>query len=236
LYGNGQPGLYHLTKNQHIEKYRNMTVEEIKKLAEQYDIEGDGAEYEVLLEQAERVKDVPGIVCEIGGLWGFGTFLLMNAMGNDKKYLLIDPYGNIPYDDVFGSTRRWNYSNKVKATMMMNIGRWCAEKEYDFYFYPMTDLEFMRRFADGIPVFDENPIGMTEYCLVHVDGPHTTPLVMRETEFFIPRVALGGAIVFDDIGQYDHRPVDQLMKVSGFRSDIHGRTHKWSYVKEKHIL
>jgi len=213
-----------------------MTVEEIKKLAEKYDIEGDGAEYEVLLGSAEKIKNVPGIVCEIGGLHGFGTFLLMNAIGKHKKYLMIDPYGNIPYDDVFGSTRRWNYSNTVKANMMANLGRWCAEKEYDFYFYPMTDIEFMRRFADGVPVFDEDPVGITEYCLVHVDGPHTTPLVIREAEFFIPRMALGGVIVFDDIGQYDHAPVDRLMKERGFRLDIAGRTHKLGYVKERHTL
>jgi len=213
-----------------------MTVDEIKELAAQYGIEGDGAEYEILLEQAIQVKDVPGIVCEIGGLHGFGTFLLMNAMGTDKKYLLIDPYGNILYDDVFGSTRRWEYTNKVKATMMMNLGKWCAEKDYDFYFYPMTDTEFMRRFADGIPVFDENPIGMTQYCLVHIDGPHTIPLVLREVEFFIPRITLGGTIVFDDIQQYDHRPVDQVMLQSGFRRNLMGRTHKMSYIKEQHMI
>jgi len=213
-----------------------MTVDEIKELAKQYGIEGDGAEYEVLQAQAAEVKDVPGIVCEIGGLHGFGTFLLMNTMGKNKKYLLVDPYGNIPYDDVFGSTRRWNYSNVVKANMMANMGRWCAENEYDFYFYPITDFEFMRRFADGVPVFDEDPIGITQYCLVHIDGPHTTQLVMREAEFFISRISLWGAIVFDDVAQYNHAPVDKLMRENGFRFGAHGRTHKIGYVKERHVL
>jgi hypothetical protein len=215
-----------------------MIIEEIQKLAVQYNITGDGAEYEILLEQAEHALDAPGVVCEIGGLHGFGSFLMMCVLGNSKKYLLVDPYGNIPYDDVFGSTRRWNYSNKVKSEMMMNLGRWCAENNYDFYFYPMTDIEFMRRFADGIPMFDENPSIVTQYCLVHIDGPHTTPLVIQEAEFFIPRIALGGAIVFDDAAQYDHGPVHQLMIRSGFRWDCHRQVphHKMGYLKEAHVL
>ena len=211
------------------------TVQELIELAKQYNIDGDGTEYEVLYEASEKSFAVPGLVCEIGLRRGFGTFLMMNVVGNHKHYIAVDPFGDIPYKDG-GGEMIWDYSNLMKAQTMQSIYKWCEDNSFDLYFYPLEDTEFFARFADGVPVYDTSKGIETEYSLVHIDGPHTMELVMNETKFFVSRMAKGGYIVYDDIVQYDHGPIDSYLLSNGFVRDIVGRTHKVGYKKHENII
>ena len=206
------------------------TLQELQELAKEYKIDGDGAEYEILYEAANRSFLVEGIVCEIGLRRGFGTFLMMNVVGSHKHYIAVDPYGDIPYEDVAGALI-WDYSNLMKAQTLQAMYKWCEENKFDFTFYSMEDSEFFARFSDGVPVYSSSKVIAHSYSLVHLDGPHTQELVMKETEFFMPRMARGGYIVYDDIGQYGHQPVDAVLLANGFSRDISGKTHKIAYRK-----
>ena len=206
------------------------TLAELVELAKKYNIDGDGAEYEILYEGADKSHKVPGLVCEIGLRRGFGTFLMMNVVGNHKHYIAVDPYGDIPYQDVAG-TILWDYSNLMKAQTQQAMYKWCEEKNYDFSFYPIEDTEFFKRFEDGVPVYCGSKSIEDKYSLVHLDGPHTNEIVMVETSFFMPRMNQGGIIVYDDIGQYNHQKVDYHLLLNGFERAASGKTHKMAYRK-----
>ncbi len=77
---------------------------------------------------------------------------------------------------------------------------WLAGKKHlNFVPLPFEDLEFMKRFADGVPVYYEGHKQLLNtYGLVFLDGPHDDDSVRAEIEFFAPRLARDGLLVIDD--------------------------------------
>ena len=209
------------TKHQYPQVKIDVNIKEIN-------IQGDSSDYHVLWNAAQHIKGVDGLVLELGVRLGFGIFTIINSClengENNRRYFGVDCYGDI----------RKQYSNKLKIIAKHNLMTFCALREQDFTLIEMEDFEFFNRFAEGIPVYErkiwdskkytpddyEWKQTVNEYALVHIDGPHRMQDVVFESEFFLPRMAKGGVIVYDDIDKYkkkyNHDEYEPIILEQGF--------------------
>lgn len=174
-------------------------------------ISGDSREYEFFDEAIKLLKNPIGVSVEIGVRRGMGTKCIIDAY---RKYhpniklnhLGIDPYGNILYrtsDNDNGG--RLDYTNKMKQEALLDL-----IKEYpEFNLINLEDSEFFKRFADGYPIYDYEKKLLTQYEMVHFDGPHDTESVMKEVNFFLKRRPKQCVYIFDDIDTHD---IDKIGK------------------------
>lgn len=174
-------------------------------------IEGDSAEYEILRTAANSVKHLKGLTIELGVRLGLGSAVIMDINPNDKLHVAVDPYGNIEYADDKHGTFRSNYTNELRNECLYGLSEWVYREKKNFLFLVLEDTEFFKRYADGVPVYNETKQIINEYSLVHFDGPHTTDAVKTEVEFFDPRLQVGGIFVFDDIDLYDHDAIEKML-------------------------
>ncbi len=183
---------------------------------EKYTISGDSDEYWFLTEAVELSAHLPHPCVEIGLRRGMGTKTIIDAVRwfcPEKTVISIDPYGNIPY---IGREKdgyvHLDYTNQMKAETQAALWAYIAENPVDYHFYCWTDTEFFKRIYDFVPVYTGNfsIMGYTEYSMCHLDGPHTVVDVKAELDYFIPRMPVGGIIVFDDITPdfYDHSQIE----------------------------
>ena len=77
----------------------------------------------------------------------------------------------------------------------------------NFTFFCLEDTEFMKRYQDGVPVYDEYKKLEDKYAFVFFDGPHDDDALNRELEFFVPRAPVGAVFVFDDVWMMNHDTV-----------------------------
>jgi len=202
----------------------------------------DSKEYDILLNAVKKIKTLNGFTCEIGCYKGGSSLLIMETLLNnqDKKvHLGIDPYGNIDYchweNKVDKGIR--NYTNFVKNEMLSDLYTWCVENEMEFKFFNLEDVEFFKRYDDGVPIYDRkyngNKIILNDYALVFFDGPHSSELIKVEIDFFHNRILKKGFMVFDDIHQYNHmETLNQYIINLGFGIYEKGEC-KISYIKNE---
>jgi len=182
-------------------------------------ISGDSKEYEFFDEAVKLLKNPIGVSVEIGVRRGMGTKCIIDAYrkyhpGVKLKHLGIDPYGDIIYrtaDSDLGG--RLDYTNKMKQEALLDL-----IKEYpEFNFINLEDSEFFKRFADGYPVYDNEKKLLTQYEMVHFDGPHDTESVMKEVNFFLDRKPKQCVYVFDDIDTHDIDRIGEHLIWNGFK-------------------
>lgn len=180
----------------------------------------DSREYEILGEAAWMIRDVDGMTCEIGVREGGGTKVILDMTiqsGRPKVHIAIDPFGNIEYQHWENRVERLDYTNKMKNTMLQHLYAYCSRTGAECLFFPLEDTEFFKRYADGVPIYDNYKRIENKYALVFFDGPHTTELVKNEFDFFKDKVPIGGTLVFDDIDQYPHMEnLDEYIRSYGF--------------------
>jgi hypothetical protein len=182
-------------------------------------ISGDSKEYEFFDEAIKLLKNPIGVSVEIGVRRGMGTKCIIDAYrkyhpGIKLKHLGIDPYGDIIYrtaDSDLGG--RLDYTNKMKQEALLDL-----IKEYpEFNFINLEDSEFFKRFADGYPVYDNEKKLLTQYEIVHFDGPHDTESVMNEVNFFVERKPEQCVYIFDDIDTHDIDRIGEHLIWNGFK-------------------
>lgn len=169
-------------------------------------INGDSANYEVLVECAKAIKGIEGMTCELGTRMGYGSLLIMQSCNENEDpriHVGIDPYGNILYEDA-GGKHYTDYTNQMKNNFLAQIYAWCYENNQQFIFFNMTDEMFFIFHKYGIPYYDTEEQLLNKYALVHLDGPHTSKYVLNEIEFFQDKMDKGAIIICDDIDQYPH--------------------------------
>lgn len=186
-------------------------------------LETDNADYHVLQNAVKAVKNVPGMICEIGTRRGGSLAHIINALGENqdinRNIVFIDPYGNIEYaqkDDVKRTATDYTnlMRNETLAALYFHVGRHPVNPVPMI----MEDTEFFRRFADGVPFYMGNKIIETQYALVFFDGPHDVPSILAEIDFFQPRSPLGAIWVFDDVvGYYDHDKIESTILSTGWK-------------------
>lgn len=181
-------------------------------------LQRDSLDYEVLSRAVESVAGVEGIVCEIGTRRGGSAKTIVDALVGSgqagRTLLCIDPWGDVPYTDGDGSVRHYDYTNQMRDETIGRLYQYVVGKPVNLVVLIMEDTEFMRRFADGVPIYQNRKKWIwTKYALVFFDGPHSEAAVREEMMFFLShgRMANGGVFVFDDIGNYDHDSIENTL-------------------------
>lgn len=205
----------------------------------QGELHTDGLDYHVLYDAAQMIKGVPGLTCELGVRRGGSSAMIMQAcIDNDDKrvHVGIDPFGNIefyhPWAPVPGEKMRGDWTNKMKQEAMPPLFEYCKQHEYEFIFFCLESTEFFKRFADGVPVYNEYKRIINEYALVFFDAPPSPDgkTKIEEAEFFQSRTPKGGMFVFDDVSLYSHQGLhNKLIDEWGF--ELVDSAWKWSYRK-----
>jgi len=202
----------------------------------EYGFTFDQLEQEILYNAAQSIKDVEGIVCEIGLREAGGmSVMMMGCLDNNDTnhpFLAIDPYGNIAYNWQENMTVIPDYTNQMKNKTLANLHNFCFEKNLNFNLLCLEDTEFFDRFEDGVPVYTEaRKIIFEKYALVHFDGPHKVSDIINEVKFFKDKMSIGGYLVFDDayVGYYNHNEVEAYILEGDYYELIEKSTHKASY-------
>jgi len=186
------------------------------------EIRGDSSEYELLKYAAESCFKLnnPNYIlsCEIGVREGLGSKIMMDTLATKNQkvhyHIGIDPYGNLSYahyDD--NKAYRADYTNTMRDRLKKNFLAYPH-----FHLMNMTDIEFMHRYRNGLPVYDRGPARCSEYSCVHFDGPHRTVDVIREVLFFCDRSHVGTTFCFDDYKKYNMELIGPLTCEFGFRA------------------
>jgi hypothetical protein len=212
-------------------------LEVIKRAREsgfQYDHEG----HQVLYNAALSIKEVPGMVCEIGLREGGGMMtMILGCMDNadtNRFFVAVDPYGNVEYRMSEWETNRYDYTDEMKFKTLKSFNTFCLEHKLQFQHICLDDLEFFKRYGDGIPVYVEVKHLEQNYALVHLDGPHAVNELIDEFNFFKDRISLGGIIVLDDVtGHYDLGPIQKVILGDGQYAVVDNDSKKASYKRIK---
>tara|TARA_Y100001938_G_C8008668_1_gene388772 strand:+ start:396 stop:974 length:579 start_codon:yes stop_codon:yes gene_type:complete len=166
-------------------------------------IEGDSKEYEILKEACESLTGDDFFTAEVGVRRGLGSkLILMNLEHKRHWHIGIDPYGNLNYqhyDNKKPTTA--DYTNDMKQELIKDLNY------KNFSLFQMEDDEFMKRFADGVPIYREKKEIRNIYDLVHFDGPHRSLDVIRESIFFAERSHSGSVFIYDDYPKYDMQTI-----------------------------
>jgi hypothetical protein len=216
-----------------------------------YGMHADGLEYEILYDACQLIKGVEGLTCELGVRKGASSALIMQACidnEDQRVHIGIDPYGNIeascpkweglqrhgnshPPKEVItkiaksgGDVTDYGYTDELMMQTLPLIYKWCEERQVKFLFFSLEDTEFFKRFADGVPVYDEYKKIINKYALVFYDVPTKKDgsTKIEECEFFLSRTPKGGIWVFDDVKTYQHENVEKKLFEWGFELVISG--------------
>lgn len=197
-------------------------------------MEADSFDYDVLIDAVKLIRNVPGMLCEIGTRRGGSTaYIIGTLVGNrdpGRTLVCIDPYGNIAYEDTDKNLVRNDYTNDMRNETWASLFELIRGRNVNLLFFNLDDTEFFKRYADGVPVYSEVKTILTDYALVFFDGPHGVCPLNVEIDFFADRVRPGGMFVFDDIGNYPHAVIESRLLGMGF-SLVRKATRKASYVK-----
>jgi len=196
-------------------------------------LEIDGKDYEVLIESVQSIEHILGMTCEIGVRTGGSTKLIVDEIkGKNRTHIGIDPYGGLDYVFDFGTIVTDAYSNKeYRNPSLALIYDYAFKSDVNFVFFNLTSEQFMKRYSDGVPVYDNGQETLLDtYALVYFDGLHTLNTVMVETQFFEARTMNGSILVYDDISLYDHAQIDTYLKDRNWNIK-NKTTNKISYQK-----
>ena len=169
-------------------------------------IEGDGKEYEILIEACKSLTGDSLFTAEVGVRRGLGSkLILMNLTHKKHWHIGIDPYGNLSYSHFDKKDSiTCDYTNSMKLQLIKDL-------DYEnFTLFQMEDDEFIKRFSEGVPIYREKKEIINTYDLVHFDGPHKTVDVIKEAIFFGERSKPGSVFIFDDYPYYD---MDAVLKI-----------------------
>ena len=204
----------------------------------------DSSEYDILVDAAKKIKGVEGAVVEIGTRRGGSAKMIMDAIASEgeanRPMFCIDPYGNIDLEitninasvhypgkyEVEGDPEskdisfktKFDYTNTMRNRIIPSLYYYAFNKGFNFTFFCLEDHEFFKRYADGVPVYDEQKKLMNQYAFVFFDGPHTNEAVDEELNFFLERDTKGTVFVFDDIWMYDHDKFEEIMFKRGYKT------------------
>lgn len=193
----------------------------------------DGKDYHILTDAVRRISSVPGITCEIGVRTGGSTKLIVDELSQGRTHIGIDPYGGLPYTFDTNATCDILFTNEdYRNPSLPKIYEYAFSKGINFIFQNMTSAQFMRRFADGVPLYKDGVETIeNNYALVFFDGLHQLETVMAETIFFETRAQQGTVFVYDDyLLLYNHEHIDRYLVDRSWK-EIARTDRKISYYK-----
>lgn len=185
-----------------------------------YRLETDCEDYHVLSNAVKQIKDIPGIICEIGTRRGGSLKLIVDALlenlDYDRNIISLDPYGNIEYVSSEGERVRYDYTNDMRNETIVALYQYLMGKPVNVVMYILEDTEFFDRFHAGVPFYKDYKTVLNTYSLVFFDGPHDVSAVLKEMEFFLSRSSIGTVWVIDDIHVFPYQSIKDILLNVGF--------------------
>lgn len=168
----------------------------------------DGTEYEILERAVESVKDIEGLILEIGTRKGGSMMIIIDSLlrseQENRHVISVDPYGHIPYNSgTMAGICKFDYTNDMKKKTMVDLYTYVQNKPVNLITFCMTDSEFRKRFSNGVEVYQDDPILVNKYAFAFLDGPHDTISVTNELQFICNRMTKGAKVVIDNIDFFD---------------------------------
>jgi len=221
----------------------------------------DSQEYEILFNAAKKIKGVEGAVVEIGTRRGGSAKIIIDGLESNgdtnRSMFCIDPYGNIdleitnlsasihypgqheltgdPQSKDQNFVKKFDYTNDMRNRIIPSLYYYAYQRGLNFTFFCLEDTEFFKRYADGVPVYEEFKKLENQYAFVFFDGPHVNAVLQEEIDFFLPRSVKGSVYVFDDIWMYDHDKFEKILFDNGFEI-LEKQKIKASYIKTWQIF
>lgn len=187
----------------------------------QYRLETDCEDYHVLTNAVKQIKNVAGMVCEIGTRRGGSMKLIIDSLLENNDYnrniVGIDPYGNLEYISSEGQSIRYDYTNSMRNETMVALYSYILDKPVNLVMYHLEDTEFFEKFQNGVPFYNDFKTIENSYSLVFFDGPHGLDAIKREMDFFYSRTPIGGLWVIDDIHVIPYYFLKDLLQRNGFQ-------------------
>ena len=184
-------------------------------------IEGDGREYEILDLSVKRLSKPIGASFEIGVRRGMGSKVVIDAYRkyhpnlNELVHIGLDPYGDLPYN--FSEDRKnsleANYTNLMKRETLINFLKHYSE----FNFINLDTHEFFKRFKDGYPIYSKKKKLIDKFEIVHFDGLHDLENVTLEVNYFLNHLSKQTIFIFDDIGSFDFKIINNILLSHNFK-------------------
>jgi hypothetical protein len=201
-----------------------------------YQLETDSGDHFILTNAVKLIKDIPGIICELGTRRGGSLKTIVEGLLENedvnRNVVGVDPYGNINYQSKEDVYSKLDYTNTMRNEAMCALYNFICYKPINLVMFHLEDAEFFDRFADGVPFYNQEKQILNEYAFVYFDGPHSTDLVLKEMLFFQPRSPKGSVWVFDDVsGYYPHdEETEQWLFANGWEL-LEKTSQKASYKK-----
>ncbi len=226
-----------------IKQLKNISHEDYMKYTDSYYskfIETDSLNYEILVNGIYKIKNIPGIVCEIGTRRGGSAKWIIDSLVEnkdlDRTFITIDPYGNIEYNhgdgDIGTNKTIVDYTNKMRNETIPYLYIYALNKLKNFIFFNLEDSEFFERYKNGIPIYSEGGKNLVnQYSFVFFDGPHDYESIYKEVEFFNSRTHKGSVYIFDDVANYNHRLLENELLFKNNWKLYESSQRKISYVK-----
>tara|TARA_X000001036_G_scaffold435307_1_gene476310 strand:- start:2771 stop:3544 length:774 start_codon:yes stop_codon:yes gene_type:complete len=205
-----------------ISDSKKISDEKFYKVAEAYyseKIETDGLNYEILVNAINEIREVKGIICEIGTRRGGSAKWIIDTLVNNsdtqRHFITIDPYGNIEYNHGDGNVGSKisveGFTNKMRNETVPFLYMYALKRLDHFTFFNLEDTEFFKKYEDGVPSYSEHQGKIFEkiYALVFFDGPHDYKSITKEVKFFNSRTSSGAVYVFDDVSNYNHTLLEE---------------------------
>lgn len=195
----------------------------------------DSGDYEYLRSGVQLAPSGYYMACEIGVREGGSSQMIMEELAAKRfpgLMVMVDHYGGMPQWHSDNQCLVLDYTNEMRNRAMSALYELANHYKVNFQFFNLTDEDFFTHFADGVPVYAGSVRMMsTEYCFVHLDGPHHTELLEKEVDFFAPRMVKGGVIVVDDIALCTFSRLQTHLEAAGFALHSNG-TIKAVFVKQ----
>lgn len=159
-----------------------------------------------------KTLDSDAIFIEIGTRAGGTALLALNAILDSKisrQFITVDPYGNKPYfagKETFGGI----YGEDYYQVAMKEISTYCFNNKLYHTHFKIESSDFIKIF-EQVKFWYEGRLLNTKFGYVFLDGEHTEEAIVKELEWFLPRMYNGGLIVIDDVS-YNPNPTNELLK------------------------
>lgn len=183
-------------------------------------LETDSEDYYILKNAVKMVKEVPGMLCEIGTRRGGSLKLIIDTLlenqDHNRNVIGLDPYGNLEYISSEGQRIRYDYDNAMRNETFVALYSYIQGKPVNLVMHVLEDTEFFRRFSDGVAFYNNQKNYETSYSFVFFDGPYDVKAIIAEMEFFNQRSSVGAIWVLNNVHTIPYDIIKEWLRRNNF--------------------
>ncbi len=162
-----------------------------EQLFHKYNYNFSPAQLRVLMNQIEQVREIPGIILEVGCAGGNTTVFLqkfMKDLGIEKEYICLDTFSGFTAEDI-----RFEKKKRKKGVEFLHGFR--ANKKTWFDETMLRNQVSVRAIQGDANHFDFSALGPIAFCLLDVDIYNPAKNTLNG---IVPIMSPGGIVVMDD--------------------------------------